>query len=126
LANEKKQEVDYDDQLKLKNNRLHHVKAQKEKKNQAYRDYDHGRYIKESPKDDEKDFLHKVASWFREASEGDVHNPSNWPGENGRAVVIPQELKAEEKRRFPENQFNIVASELIALNRSVPDQRSQQ
>ncbi|CAF1312864.1 unnamed protein product, partial [Didymodactylos carnosus] len=43
---------------------------------------------------------------------------------SGRAVVIPSELKDEAKKRFKENQFNIVASDLIALNRSINDQRS--
>jgi polypeptide N-acetylgalactosaminyltransferase len=52
-----------------------------------------------------------------------VTNPINWPGEQGRGVKIPQNLKATAKKRFKENQFNIVASDLIALNRVVPDQR---
>ncbi|CAF4827941.1 unnamed protein product, partial [Rotaria magnacalcarata] len=30
----------------------------------------------------------------------------------------------EAKKRFAENQFNIIASDLMALNRSVRDQRS--
>ena len=51
-------------------------------------------------------------------------NPSNWPGEGGRAVVIPNHLREESKKRFKENQFNIVASDLMALNRSINDQRS--
>ncbi len=51
-------------------------------------------------------------------------NPSNWPGEAGRPVVIPNHLKEEAKKRFKENQFNIVASDLMALNRSIIDQRS--
>ena len=51
-------------------------------------------------------------------------NPSSWPGEGGRAVVIPSNLKDEAKKRFPENQFNIVASDIMALNRSINDQRS--
>jgi hypothetical protein len=51
-------------------------------------------------------------------------NPSKWPGEGGRGVVIPNDLKEEAKKRFKENQFNIVASDLIALNRSINDQRS--
>ncbi|CAF3234239.1 unnamed protein product [Rotaria socialis] len=58
--------------------------------------------------------------------EGDsgATNPTNWQGEAGRAVVIPNELKEEAKKRFVENQFNILASDLMALNRSVRDQRS--
>lgn len=51
-------------------------------------------------------------------------NPPNWHGEGGRAVAIPNELQAESKDRFKENQFNILASDLIALNRSIKDQRS--
>lgn len=51
-------------------------------------------------------------------------NPSSWPGEGGRGVVIPSHLQDESKKRFKENQFNIVASDLIALNRSINDQRS--
>ena len=51
-------------------------------------------------------------------------NPPNWQGEGGRAVVIPKELQGESKKRFGENQFNILASDLMALNRSVKDQRS--
>lgn len=51
-------------------------------------------------------------------------NPPSWHGEGGRAVVIPDNLQAESKKRFAENQFNILASDLIALNRSIKDQRS--
>jgi hypothetical protein len=53
-----------------------------------------------------------------------VTNPPDWPGEGGEAVEIPGHLKEESERRFKENQFNIVASELIALNRSIPDNRA--
>ncbi|CAF4311465.1 unnamed protein product [Rotaria sp. Silwood2] len=62
-----------------------------------------------------------IAKWFGSDSGS---NPSHWPGEGGRAVVIPSNLKDAAKKRFPENQFNIVASDLIALNRSINDQRS--
>jgi len=51
-------------------------------------------------------------------------NPPSWHGEGGRAVAIPSELQEESKTRFKENQFNILASDLIALNRSIKDQRS--
>lgn len=51
-------------------------------------------------------------------------NPSSWPGEGGRGVAIPSHLQDEAKKRFKENQFNIIASDLIALNRSISDQRS--
>lgn len=116
-------DVDYDNKLEEKNGRLNQARKLK-KKNQAFRDYDVGRYIKSSDKNDKQDFIHKIKSWFRESSDNEPANPSNWPGENGKAVVIPKHLKDVEKRRFKENQFNILASDLMALNRSVPDQRS--
>lgn len=114
---------DYDDALKQKNERFHDIRKLKNKKS-AFRDYDPGRYIKSSDRNDKNDFLHRIKTWFREATEGEPHNPPNWPGENGRGVVIPSHLKKVEKKRFKENQFNILASDLMALNRSVPDQRS--
>jgi len=77
-----------------------------------------------SSKNDRIHLLDKLKGWFKEDA-AEPTNPPSWPGENGRSAVIPAELKAESDRRFKENQFNIVASELIALNRSVPDQRSQ-
>lgn len=77
-----------------------------------------------SSKNDRINLLDKLKGWFKEDAV-EPTNPASWPGENGRGAVIPAELKAESDRRFKENQFNIVASELIALNRSVPDQRSQ-
>lgn len=61
-----------------------------------------------------------IQQWFGSNS----GNPSNWPGEGGRAVVIPSNLQSDAKKRFKENQFNIVASDLMALNRSINDQRS--
>ena len=69
-------------------------------------------------------FLNKLKLWFKEKP-SEAKNPSDWPGEGGRGVAIPPKLKPMADKRFAENQFNIVASELIALNRSIPDQRSQ-
>ncbi|OQR75654.1 polypeptide N-acetylgalactosaminyltransferase 5-like [Tropilaelaps mercedesae] len=50
-------------------------------------------------------------------------NPSHWPGENGKAVQIPPEEEELRKQKFKINQFNLLASERIALNRSLPDVR---
>ena len=75
-----------------------------------------------APKDN--NFLNKLKEWFREDNSHEPTNPPDWPGENGRAVVVPDSLKDAVQQRFKENQFNIVASDLVALNRSVPDQRS--
>ena len=44
-------------------------------------------------------------------------------GENGQGVKIPPEMEKEAKDRFTENQFNLVASEMISLNRSLSDYR---
>lgn len=77
-------------------------------------------------KDDEreKEIRSLEKSWFSEDFSNAVTNPPNWPGENGRPVVIPNHLKEESKTRFVENQFDIVASDIMALNRTIPDQRS--
>lgn len=117
--------LDYEGMLKERNARLARMNKKKGIKDPAYRNYDEGRYIKDTPKNDKEDFLYKVKSWFKEASEGEHKNPDQWPGENGRGVVVPPSLKELSKKRFKENQFNILASDLMALNRSVPDQRSQ-
>lgn len=77
-----------------------------------------------SSKNERHGFLDKLKVWFKEKP-SDTTNPPHWHGEQGRGVVIPKNLKAEADKRFKENQFNIVASDLIALNRTVPDQRSQ-
>lgn len=50
-------------------------------------------------------------------------NPQTWPGENGKGVDIPPEEEALKKEKFKLNQFNLLASERIALNRSLPDVR---
>ena len=115
---------DYDEDLKLKNDRLHNV--HKQKKNKFFREYDPARYIGSSPKvDSQTNLLNRIKQWFKEDNSNEPKNPGHWPGENGRAVVIPDKLKADSEKRFKENQFNIVASDITALNRSVPDQRSE-
>ncbi|CAF1159350.1 unnamed protein product [Rotaria sp. Silwood1] len=52
-------------------------------------------------------------------------NPSNWPGEMGEPYLPPKHLEEESKRRFPENMFDIVVSDQIALNRAMPDIRNE-
>lgn len=116
--------TNYDDELKIKNNRLHNVHKQK-KTPKTYREHDPARDIESSPKgSDRANFLNKIKQWFKEDSSFEPINPSSWPGENGHAVIVPEKLKKEAEKRFKENQFNIVASDLMALNRSIPDQRS--
>ncbi|XP_064614408.1 polypeptide N-acetylgalactosaminyltransferase 13-like isoform X2 [Liolophura sinensis] len=45
------------------------------------------------------------------------------PGEMGKAVVIPVEMQEESKQKFKIHQFNLLASEMMSLNRSLPDHR---
>lgn len=45
------------------------------------------------------------------------------PGEMGKPVHIPSEQEAEMKEKFKLNQFNIMASDIISLNRSLSDVR---
>ena len=52
-------------------------------------------------------------------------NPRSWPGEGGRAVTIPKEEEALKNEKFKLNQFNLLASDKIALNRTLRDVRME-
>ncbi|XP_026986956.1 polypeptide N-acetylgalactosaminyltransferase 13 isoform X1 [Sagmatias obliquidens] len=52
-----------------------------------------------------------------------VQKPNEGPGEMGKAVLIPKDDQEKMKELFKINQFNLMASDLIALNRSLPDVR---
>ncbi|XP_076461431.1 polypeptide N-acetylgalactosaminyltransferase 1-like isoform X1 [Babylonia areolata] len=47
----------------------------------------------------------------------------NGPGEMGKAVVIPKDKEAQSKDLFKINQFNLMASDMMSFNRSLPDYR---
>jgi len=53
-------------------------------------------------------------------------NPSTWPGERGKAVVIGKDEEQLKNEEFKLNQFNLLASDRIALNRSLADVRLSQ
>ena len=48
---------------------------------------------------------------------------NSWPGENGKPVTLSDSLRLEAKKRFKENNFNIVVSDMIALNRTLGERR---
>ena len=52
-----------------------------------------------------------------------VVHPKNGPGEMGKAVVIPPDLEEKKKEMFKINQFNLLASDMVSVNRSLPDVR---
>jgi hypothetical protein len=76
-----------------------------------------------SCRNDKYNLLKQIKYWYKKIDNIPI---SDRPGENGKGVEIPDDLKEESERRFKENQFNIVASELIALDRSLPDIRSKE
>jgi len=45
------------------------------------------------------------------------------PGDGGVPVVVPPEKEALAKELFKINEFNLVASEMMSLNRTLPDYR---
>lgn len=50
-------------------------------------------------------------------------NPKSWPGENGKGVDTPKDQEELKQEKFKLNQFNLLASDKIALNRSLSDVR---
>lgn len=54
-----------------------------------------------------------------------VENNKTYLGEMGVPVQVPTELKAKAKEKYSIHQLNVVASELISLNRRLPDIRHE-
>jgi hypothetical protein len=54
-----------------------------------------------------------------------VNNNKTYHGEMGEAVKVPADLEAEAKARQSIHQLNVVASELVSLNRRLPDVRHE-
>ena len=53
-----------------------------------------------------------------------VDNNKTYHGEMGIPVIIPQSLQSQAKARQSIHQLNVVASELVSLNRRLPDVRN--
>ncbi|XP_043269571.1 LOW QUALITY PROTEIN: polypeptide N-acetylgalactosaminyltransferase 5-like [Venturia canescens] len=53
-----------------------------------------------------------------------VRENKNSPGEMGKQVLIPPKDEGEMKKLFELNKFNLMASDMIALNRSLTDVRN--
>ncbi|KAF7637792.1 Nup54 domain-containing protein [Meloidogyne graminicola] len=49
----------------------------------------------------------------------------NGPGEGGKGVQIDKEKEEERKEKFKQNQFNLMASDQISINRTIPDYRTE-
>lgn len=66
---------------------------------------------------------YKPADLYRWLPAKPVFPQSGKPGEQGNGVQIPPEQDAIMKEKFKLNQFNILASDKISLNRSLVDVR---
>jgi polypeptide N-acetylgalactosaminyltransferase len=53
-----------------------------------------------------------------------VMNPPTWPGEGGLPVSLTAEEQNKSRQTFALNEFNLVASDKVALNRTIPDNRA--
>jgi len=76
----------------------------------------HGVEIEEYPRN-------KLKTWHKAKV---VAKQKGKPGEMGKSVQIPPDREAEKKEKFKINQFNLMASEMISLNRSLQDVRLSQ
>ncbi|KAH8362626.1 polypeptide N-acetylgalactosaminyltransferase 5 isoform X2 [Drosophila serrata] len=63
-----------------------------------------------------------LKKWFLAPS---VQEAKGKPGEMGKPVKIPADMKDLMKDKFKENQFNLLASDMISLNRSLTDVRHE-
>ena len=76
----------------------------------------HGREVEEYPRG-------KLRSWTQAKT---VPKQKGKQGEMGKSVQIPPDKEQEKKEKFKINQFNLLASEMISLNRSLADVRLSQ
>ncbi|XP_032591904.1 polypeptide N-acetylgalactosaminyltransferase 5 isoform X2 [Drosophila grimshawi] len=63
-----------------------------------------------------------LKKWFQAPT---IRESKGKPGEMGKPVKIPADMKDLMKEKFKENQFNLLASDMISLNRSLTDVRHE-
>lgn len=63
-----------------------------------------------------------LKKWFQAPT---VRESRGKPGEMGKPVKIGADMKDIMKEKFKENQFNLLASDMISLNRSLTDVRHE-
>lgn len=68
-------------------------------------------------------FLSNIFLWCPCYITAVISRSHEGPGEMGKAVNIPKDDQEKMKELFKINQFNLMASDMIALNRSLPDVR---
>lgn len=79
--------------------------------------------------DDDEEFLQLVNDTYMDeelvewSPAPSYKGDPNEPGYLGTAVIIPPEKQEESKKRFKENEFNVVASEMMSYNRTLTDGR---
>ncbi|XP_047107194.1 polypeptide N-acetylgalactosaminyltransferase 1-like isoform X1 [Schistocerca piceifrons] len=61
----------------------------------------------------------------REELDGNAFSPVAGEGRDGQPVFLPPALQGRSRRLYRVNRFNLVASDRIPLNRSLPDVRSK-
>lgn len=79
---------------------------------QAHTDCDKGKVEKKQ----ENSLLQRILP------KGLMGRPSS-PGDNGKAVIVPKEQEEEARDKFKVHQFNLVASDIMSVNRTLPDYR---
>lgn len=82
--------------------------------------------------DDDDEFLQLIDKTYRDEDLVEWNpklppvNDENEPGFLGKAVELPPEQQELAKERFKENEFNVVVSEMLSLNRTWGDNRSSE
>jgi hypothetical protein len=71
-----------------------------------------------------KDFHQNIGDESKTFSEN-VSSLNGHHGDLGVAVVVPEKLRDDERRKMEKHRMNVVASDLTSLNRRLPDVRHE-